>query len=218
MSEQQQKITLFKMLNVPVTADPLAAVVQLGVFGIGSWLAGRLDPNRSWLLRLRFGAMVMVAYQLGELIHYIGHIISSWWVDAPMDEVYIAFPLPSSIYHDNTVTPQQHIGRSLGGPIISNLTVIETLFFRPFTRSGSLLREFLNISIWTNLFLGIVGLFPMPFADGGTILKWRMVEQGQSEAEADLAVRKINFFFVGVLMGVGLFFTLWQRLKQLRGW
>ncbi|MDM8519930.1 hypothetical protein QUF64_07785 [Anaerolineales bacterium HSG6] len=217
MSKKQQKITLFKIFNTPVVLDPIALITPIAVFGLGSWVAGRLTTNRPGFLRLRFGLIAMIVYQISELIHYLGHIISSWWVEAPMDKVYLTFPLPSSIYYDNLVTPDQHIGRSMGGPIINILTVIKVLFLRPFTRSGSFLRELVDLSVWMNLLFGIVALFPLPFIDGGTILKWRLVKQGQSEAEADLAVRKTNLFFVGVLMGVGMFFALWERLKRLRG-
>lgn len=206
---------LFKIFDTSITAEPSAAITPLILMGVGTRLAGWHDPTRSWPARLRIGLLTGIAYELAGLFHYLGHIISSLLADAPMDGVHFSYPMPRSIYHRNDdITPQQHIGRAIGGPLFSMMAVVGKLFLRLFTKPGSIIRDYLNVAILVNLFLGIGSLFPVPHVDGGVLLKWRLVETGQSTEEADKIIGKTNLFFNGILMGVVLFFLLWKKGKS----
>jgi hypothetical protein len=53
---------------------------------------------------------------------------------------------------------------------------------------------------------------PLPPVDGGTILKWTLVEKGRTEAEADEVVRRVDWILGSILVitGIGLvFLKLW---------
>ncbi len=67
-------------------------------------------------------AAILLWYQT-DIVHVIGHIISARLSKAPMDYVKWGI-MPLTGYHDHDVTPEQHIGRSVGGPIASALAVV----------------------------------------------------------------------------------------------
>ena len=53
----------------------------------------------------------------------------------------------------------------------------------------------------TNIFLPTVGLLPIPFIDGGPVLKWSLVARGRTVPEADQAVRRVNVV-LGLLLSL----------------
>jgi hypothetical protein len=112
---------LFALLGVPVIPRPdlllpaplsgaLAyAVARRGAYGRGSALV--------------VGVAAALLWYKAELIHVAGHILSSRACDAPMDFVSFGI-LAGNGYYKHDVTPQQHVGRSIGGPIASGVAAI----------------------------------------------------------------------------------------------
>ncbi len=199
---------LFTLLGTPITADLSALMTPLTTLGWVAWASGRLAPERSWPIRLRDGLLGTVAYLLADAVHAIGHIISARMAQAPMDEFYLAAPLPRTLYEDNDVSPTAHRLRAVGGPIASIGAGLVSLLLWPFTQAGSALRTLAILSGLMNSGLGFGSLLPFPFIDGGVLLKWTLVERGQQPEAADQVVRQTNLRLGGVSAAVGLIFAL----------
>jgi Zn-dependent protease len=139
-----------------------------------------------------------------EWCHNLAHAAAARMVGKPMDAIRITWGMPLIVYYDindEEVTPRQHITRALGGPVFNILVLPLALYFKSHTNPRSLIRDMANVAVGTNAFLPSVGLLPIPGIDGGPILKWSLVEKGQTLKEADNTVRKVD----GVL---GLLLTI----------
>ncbi len=199
---------LFILLDTPVTAEPAALLAPLGAWGLTVWLAG---PAQSWPKRLRLGLLMALTYSLADLFHFVGHILSSRYAGAPMDGIHLAAPLPRAVYVNNEVSPQTHRLRSVGGPLANVLACLLSFLFRPLTPTRSVWHEWLTMSGWFNGLAVIGSLSPLPFVDGGVILKWTLVEQGHSPGEAERVVRQANLATGGIAAGVGVILALQRR-------
>jgi Zn-dependent protease len=82
-----------------------------------------------------------------------------------------------------------------------------------FSKPGSPWRDMVEAALNTNVFLLVVGLLPIPGIDGGAVLKWSLVERGQTTSQADANVCKIN----GVL-SAGLAAGSTVAFKKKRRW
>lgn len=201
------KNQIFTLLNTPVTAEPSALMIPVAVFGLGVWFG-----QNPFMARFRQGLLAVIGYLLTDVIHGIGHIISSRHANAPMDSIHLAAPLPSTIYHNQDVSPEAHRMRAVGGPIASMVALGLTLLLRPLTTVGSIGREFLNISALMHALIGLGSLMPLPFVDGGSMLKWTMVKRGRTPDAADAMVEETN-------LTVGLFaLIVAMGLTALRYW
>lgn len=191
MSQTQKPI--ITLLNTPVTAEPSALISPIAMFGLGAWFG-----HGPFMARFRQGLLAAISIIFEDTIHTMGHIISSRHADAPMDSFHLAAPFPSTIYHNNDVSPEAHRMRAMGGPIASILALGLTLLLRSLTKIGSIGREFLNISAIMHALIGLGSLMPLPFLDGGTMLKWTEVKRGRTPDAADAVVEEINLT-VGLL-------------------
>lgn len=169
MSEQKQnKRVLFTWLGVPwtMTAQTVPFVITRLALGlIAAWL---LLPLETPVVRMIWGLVYGVLIIGVQVIHTVGHILSSKRVAPPMREVrslMIGFatlypreaaPLPGSV----------HLTRSLGGPIINVLVGIAALIL-----SAILGGHVLGFFGAANILLAILALLPLPMIDGGVI--WR---------------------------------------------
>jgi len=112
-----------------------------------------------------------------------------------MDELQIQFGMPRCRYkeiNDREVSPQQHVIRSLGGPLINLLMIPMTALARFLARPDTIARETAQVALQTNVFLSAVSLLPIPGIDGGPILKWSLVERGYEIEKADQVVQRVN--------------------------
>ena len=99
------------------------------------------------------------------------------------------------IYHqidDPHVSPAEHIIRSLGGPVASTALLALSLLLRGLTPRTSVGRDLCDCALGANLIIVGAGLLPLPFLDGGPILKWSLVQKGRKRAQADKTVRAAN--------------------------
>ncbi len=170
-------------------------LVEAGMWGVMSWVAGQRHPDRSVWQKVFVGLLTMPIAVGSEWCHNIAHAAAAWWVGKPMDAMRIAWGTPLVVYfdiEDPAVTPREHIIRALGGPLFNALALLPILIGRGLTRTTSLARELLDIALASNLFLLLVGMLPIPGIDGGPILKWSLVSRGRTPREADRVVRQVD--------------------------
>ena len=154
----------FHILDVPTRLRPIAALPGLLMAALIYALARRLARESPAPLLALAGAL---AWYEADLIHVAGHIASSRLVDAPMDYVrWVFFAINGYTRHD--VTPRQHIGRSLGGPVASGLAaIVYWLAWRVLGRT--LLGQIALIACIQNTVTALGSLAPLPIIDGGVI-------------------------------------------------
>jgi hypothetical protein len=204
----------------PVTTRGISwlPVSQLFLWGIFSRAAASKRPQSCPLGWIWEGFLKMGVTLGSEWCHNLAHLVTSNLIGKPMDRFRIQFGMPRCIYeeiNDLSVSPKQHIIRSLGGPLF-NLTLLPLAWLWRRIGKDSILGRTARTAMDVNLFLGLVSLLPIPGIDGGPILKWTLVEKGASVPEADQAVRRVN----GPLaLGLGLFSSgAFARNKHLTGW
>jgi Zn-dependent protease len=105
--------------------------------------------------------------------------------------------------------------RALGGPVINAIFIGVAALLRPLTKPKSIPRDMVNAALGMNAFLILAGLQPIPGLDGGAILKWVLVQKGQSPAQADEVLRKVDAV-TAVGLGVGAA-TAFKKRKRLLG-
>lgn len=172
---------------------------------------GKRRPQLSWPARLLAGALSLPIALLPDFVHFWGHTVSARYAGAPMDTILYAVGMPRTLYADNAVPPHTHRMRALGGVIFNALALLGGLLVRRATPPDSFARELADLFCAGNGFLVPASLVPLPFVDGGTILKWTLVEQGRSEAEADALIRRIDG-------AVGIAAASAGTLALARGW
>ena len=113
-------------------------------------------------------ASILLWYE-AELTHVISHMISAHLAGAPMDRIRLQI-IPATLYDNNDVSPQQHIGRSLGGPIGSTIAMLSWwMIWR--VRQGKPGGRLALIGLIANSIIALGSWLPLPFVDGGVILK-----------------------------------------------
>jgi Zn-dependent protease len=219
LSPEDETSTVGRVFNTPlvVKGKTWLPVTQLVAWGIMTWLAGKEHPKRPWWERIWIGGVNMAVMLGSEWGHNLSHAAAANAVGQPMDALRVSWGMPLVIYYDIApadVTPQQHIIRSLGGPLFNVLLLPLILLLRRFTRPDSVARQVANTAAGTNAFLLSVGMLPMPVLDGGPVLKWTLVTQGCTPEEADQVVRKVNGG-VGLLLGLGAGLAFKQKRRLL---
>ena len=107
-----------------------------------------------------------------------------------MDKIDLTSGMPRTVYHDQAVPPRAHILRALGGPLYSALGLVLSLVIRSLLPRKTIAHE---VAGWSSIGHGLIfagSLAPLPIVDGGSILKWSLVESGRSPTEADQVVEQ----------------------------
>jgi len=167
-------------------------VVQLVLWPLLSWRAGRLAARRSLAERLGIGALETCTVLGAEWCHNLAHLVAAHLVRRPMDALRIVFGMPLCIYYEvdpQDVTPRQHILRALGGPLFNACAAASAWIWRRVSKPGSASHQIAGTTAATSLFILGAGLLPYPALDGGPVLKWSLVERGCSMETAERAVR-----------------------------
>lgn len=185
----QVVVTVF---DTPVRIKPGFWGVLATLWAVMMWLTGRRLPGRTGPARLLIGSLATPVLMSADVVHALAHIFSARLAGGPMDEIVLGMHMPQTLYHDNQVPPAVHRGRALGGPVYSGAAMIADLAARQMTPKDSAIHEILGWSAAGNGFILAGSLLPLPFVDGGSILKWTLVERGQSEAAADQTVQVVN--------------------------
>ncbi|MGD8553744.1 MAG: hypothetical protein PVG02_08785, partial [Anaerolineales bacterium] len=174
---------------------------------------GHLFPSMTGSQRSAWSFACMAVVLGSEWCHNLAHTLMSVAIKQPVDAIRIHSGMPLLIYYqpnDVQVTPRQHILRAIGGPLF-NLAVLPPLYilFRS-TKTNTPGHFLAKLTFETNAFLATASLTPFPSLDGGPILKWALVQQGQSIPSAEKIVRKANAASAALLSILGL-------LSYLRG-
>ena len=204
-----------KIFNTPLVTKGKTwfPVTQLITWPIMAWVAKKRIPERSWSQSLGIGALTMPVVLGSEWCHNLAHAAAANMVGKPVDAIRIVWGMPLLVYYDindREVTPRQHIIRALGGPVFNILVIPISSYFRSRTGTKSVSRDLANLALGANIFLPAVGLLPIPGIDGGPILKWSLVQKGQTPQEADHSVRKVDGV-LGVLLAIAGAFSFRSR-------
>jgi Zn-dependent protease len=178
-------------------------VNQLAVWGLFTWRSTRKHTAWNWLQHAKLGSLQMIALLGSEWCHNLAHVAAARAVGKPVDTVRILLGMPVLLYNEPehpSITPRQHLTRSLAGPVCNfGLLIISKLFQRA-TTANSPAREVADTAVGMNTFISTASLLPVPVFDGGPILKWSLIGGGASvEKAAEIISRSQK------VIGAGLF-------------
>lgn len=207
----------FRLNGVQVVVQPDFWPAPVLLTGLLAWAAGKRRPERSWLERLGVGLLAMPFALFADLGHALAHSVSARAAGAPMDRFLLSSGMPRTLYDNNDIPPRAHILRSLGGPIFSLAGFVLSLAWRRLTPKGSLGRDLADASLAGHSFILLGGVVPLPFVDGGVILKWKLVETGQTPEQADRVVKKTSLGLGAALLGLGALAGILGKRRRLGG-
>jgi hypothetical protein len=179
-----------------IKIKPTFWLSPVALTGFLTWLVGRRRPDRPFWKKLLTGVLGAISAISADVGHAMAHTFSAQLAGAPMDEIHLALDMPRTIYFNNQVPPKSHILRSLGGPVFNLFGLVTSLVWRILSPKQSLPRDLSEISAISHGLLFGGSLLPISIIDGGTILKWSLVEHGYAEVQADQRVRKTSRVFI----------------------
>ena len=192
-----------RILDTPIKVKVtfLIFIVPLWV-GI-TWLGLHWHPGRGFWPGVLVGFVTLILLLIAEIGHAIAHILSARHAGAPMDEIQISAErgMPRTLYWNNEVSPDVHRMRAMGGPIFNILGFLLSITIFVIAPGNSIARELAAWSAVGHGLLFIMSLAPLPFVDGGTILKWTLVARGRTVTEADEIVRRVDWV-MGIVAGI----------------
>jgi len=153
---------------------------------------------QNWLL----GGMKMVVVLGSEWCHNMAHTAAARAVGKPVDAMRIVLGMPVLLYDEPehpSITPRQHILRSLGGPVCNLVLLLVSKGFQRLTPPGSPAREVADAAAAANTFIASASLLPVSVFDGGPILKWSLISGGLSPAQSRQVISRTNR-----ILGAGL--------------
>jgi hypothetical protein len=187
-----------RIFGTPVKVSFKFLLIIAILWGGVTWLGLYWHPGREFLQGLLIGLVTALLLLFAEYGHPLGHIFSARYAGAPMDEILISLDMARTLYSNNNVLPKVHRMRALGGPIFNLIGLLLSLAIYTVGSGNSIVAELAGWSALGHGLLLIMSLSPIPSVDGGTILKWTLVERGKTEREADEMVRRIDW-----MMGIG---------------
>lgn len=205
---------LFHFKGVPVKVRPSFWPMWLSGWPALISLAKRRRPERSWKESILMGTAAMPIPLTADLGHALAHTVSAKVAGAPMDEIRLAADMSRTIYFDNDVSPDTHRIRALGGPVFSGLGFLLSLIWRRFSKPGSSSRELAGISCASHGMLFAGSLMPVAIVDGGTLLKWTLIDKGWTAEEADKQVQRAGIGTGIIVVGVAMLGILLRRFKS----
>jgi len=215
MRSTEGSLTVGQVFGTPLVVKgqtwlPLTEVVTWGVLSLA---AGNRRPGRPWRERIGVGALTAVVLLGSEWCHNLAHAAVAHWIGQPAQAIRITFGMPLLIYptpEDPSVTPRQHILRSLAGPAFNAILLALSVLARRFTRPKTVAREVVDVAVGMNLFLSTVSLIPNPEIDGGPVLKWASIACGAAPEATDRILQSANRG-LGVLLTCAAAITTWRK-------
>jgi len=202
---------LFTIHNTPVEVKTGFFANLLALCAAMSWQAGRQQPGRGGLTRVLIGGLSAAALIMADVGHAFAHTVSARYAGAPMDEIQISSGMPRTIYHEDHVPPRAHRMRAMGGPVFSALGLGISLLIRSLVPRHSIARE---VADWSAVGHGLIltgSLAPLPIVDGGSLLKWTLVDRGRTHAQADQIVKQAGIATGVAATGAGVMFATRRR-------
>lgn len=157
--------------------------LMLGQGGAFSLLCRRAPLRRRLTVAVAFG----LAGTMTNLVHALGHLLSSRLTGAPMDELVVTATRIVNVYRGDQTgyPPRVHLGRAVGGPA-ANLALAALCFFAGRCLPAGPARASAWLLAAQNGAAGVLALLPIPTADGEVI--WR--ELGRLRANRPLRTRR----------------------------
>lgn len=186
------------IFGTPVKVSFKFLLIVAILWGGVTWLELYWHPEREFWQCLFIGFLTVLLLLFAEYGHPLGHIFSARYAGAPMDEIRISLDMARTLYTNNDVLPKVHRMRALGGSIFNLIGLLLSLAIYAVASGNPIAIELSGWSALGHGLLLIMSLSPIPSVDGGTILKWTLVERGETEREADEMVRRIDW-----VMGIG---------------
>jgi hypothetical protein len=186
-----------RILDTPIEIAPGFIFNLFALWAGMSWHLGKTHPYWKLPVRVFTSALAGFALVVADVGHALAHTIGARAAGAPMDRIELTSGMPRTIYDDQDVPPRAHILRALGGPLFSALGLVISLAVRSLVPRGSVAHE---VASWSSIGHGLIfagGLAPLPIVDGGSILKWSLVEYGRTPSAADDIVEQ-----AGIATGV----------------
>jgi len=218
LSSNQEFTTVGQIFGAPlvVVGRTWLPLTEILVLGIMIREAGRLHPERSWLIRLGVASLTMPVILGSEWCHNLAHAAVAKKVGHPADAIRLTWGMPLLVYYDTEdpeVTARVHIVRALGGPMINAILGGLAALLRPLTKPDSIPRDVVNAALGMNAFLILGGMLPIPGIDGGAILKWVLIQNRQTPAQADETIRRVDMVTAaGLATGAAMAFKRHKRL------
>jgi hypothetical protein len=221
VSPDEKGTEVGKIFSTPlvVKGKTWVPLTPLLTWPIMAWVAKRRNPQRSWRESFGIGVLTVPVVLGSEWCHNLAHAMAAKLVGKPMDAIRIMWGMPRVIYDDinaQDVTPNHHILRALGGPLINLILLPFAFLMKKLTKPESRTRDVAEVAVWANAMIPAVGLLPIPALDGGPILKWSLVRRGHTIDEADQVVRKVNGV-MGTALALAGGISLKKRRKFLGG-
>ena len=179
-----------RILDTPLEVAPGFFINLFALWTGMSWYLGTKHPYWDWPVRIFAAALSAFALIAADVGHALAHTISARAAGAPMDKIDLTSGMPRTVYYDQAVPPRAHILRALGGPLYSALGLVLSLVVRSLLPRKTIAHE---VAGWSSIGHGLIfagSLAPLPIVDGGSILKWSLVESGRSPTEADQVVEQ----------------------------
>ncbi len=152
-----------RIFGLRVDLHPIALTPGLLAAAVTYMLSSK-DPQRA-----RNTLLSGILWYEAEANHVAGHALSAQMAGAPMDRIDWGV-LPQTLYDDNDVTPQQHIGRAIGGPLASALSMLIWWSIWRVLQGKPIARVAL-IAMIHNMIITLGSWLPLPLVDGGVIYK-----------------------------------------------
>jgi hypothetical protein len=187
-----------KIFGTPVKVSFKVLFIIVVLWGSVTGLGLMWHPERGFWQGLLMGLLTALLLLVVEFGHPLAHIFSARHAGAPMDEIRISLDMPRTLYSNNDVLPKVHRMRALGGPIFNLIGLLLSLAIYAVASGNPIVAELAGWWALGHGLLLIMSLSPLPPVDGGTILKWTLVERGKTEREADEMVRHVDW-----VMGIG---------------
>lgn len=211
-------MTIGRVFGTPLVVKGFTwlPLFELGAWGILTHVAGNRRPDWSNRKRAMAGALTASILFGLEWCHNLAHIAVAKWIGKPADAMRVFLGTPLLIYQnidDREITPREHLLRASGGPAFNLLTIPFSWLAKRISRNGSFGHYIADFAFGANVILPSLSLLPIPGLDGGSLLKWSLVERGRSIREADEEVKKVN-----LVVGSGLGATSAVAFRQRKKW
>lgn len=194
--------------GVPLRAKPSALPGIVGSFVLCYAVAAWMRPKWPLFGKVLLAATLTQLLQAGLAIHTVGHIRSARRVGAPMQAVVLDWGFFANHYPDAPVTPRQHMGRAVGGPVASALVTGSAGIIYPLVRWIPIIGALAEGWIYVNAIVLAGSIAPTPHFDAAALLKWGVAGATGEEALGDEAVQTAGSMTVGGLLLLGLWWML----------
>ena len=158
--EEEPRRRIGDVLDVEVAVTRGWWVQPLGMV-LGGQLLGRLFGSTTH--RRRSGLGFTAGMAAAGMVHALGHITTARMVEAPMDMLLVTPMRTFTLYDDTgeTITPDQHRGRAIGGPAANLAAGFGAFFLSLFVKN-----RYLRFFAVASTFVGLGSLAPFGGNDG----------------------------------------------------